>query len=83
MKLEYSLKVYTKDWRLARVVVADTKAHSTLEKLIRLPSKVALETFQSLSFPVKATDFVLVEKVMNVKLNPKRDYYVIEAARKG
>lgn len=83
MKLDYSLKVYNKEWRLVRVIAIPKSAQSALNEIIRLPSKVALETFYSLAFPVLKQDFALVEAAIGDKLNPKKDHYVLEVSRHG
>lgn len=81
MKLDYSLKVYNKDWRIVREIPIDKKAHEALKVIIRLPNKVSLKTFAYLSFPITATDIPLVEKTTGFKLNTKRDHYVLEIRR--
>ena len=83
MKLDYTLRTYSKDWRLVRVVAIPKKSHAALNVIIRLPSKVSLQTFVSLSFPVLKQDFALVESALGAKLDPKRDHYVLEVSRHG
>lgn len=82
MKLAYSLKVYNKDWRLVREIAVPKKAQEDLNVIIRLPSKVALETFYSLAFPVTLSDTNLVETALGIKLNHEKDRYVLEVTRK-
>jgi len=81
MKMEYSLKVYNKDWRLVREIQAPKSSYKQLESLMTLPSKVALTTFVSMSVPVYPSDIPLVQKALGITLYPKRDHYVVEAVR--
>lgn len=81
MKLDYSLKVYNKQWRLVRVLPIPVKMQSSLKDIIRLPSQIALETFHSLSFPVLSQDQKEVEKVLGIKLDTVKDRYVLEVIR--
>ena len=82
MKMDYALKVYNKDWRLVREIPLPKKTHEALSTLMRLPSKVALITFVSMSVPVYKEDLDFVQKTIGIKLYPKRDHYVIEAVRR-
>ena len=82
MKLEYSLKEFDrKTIKTTNILPIAAKTFAPLKKIIRLPSKVALATFYSLSFPVTATDVTLVEKTLAIKLNVKKRFYVIEVHR--
>lgn len=82
MKLQYALKEFDrKTIKTTSIQPIAAKTFAPLKKIIRLPSRVALSAFVSLSFPVKATDVSLVEKTLATKLNVKKRFYVIEVHR--
>ena len=82
MKMRYELKEYSrKTIKVLNILPIPTKAHAALNKIIRLPSKVASPTIVSLSYPVTPQDVALVEKTLTIKLDVKKRFYVIEVTK--